>query len=133
MDWRQWLYDQLTSNAALTAVVQVADIRASGSLKAPPSRKPYIVIRTGAETEELNDGDAPLVTSQSATIWIHDEPGSFDRIDSILALVRDALIGAVTSPNGIACIWQGNSGELADASLGTITRNSSFRLVGSVA
>jgi hypothetical protein len=76
---------------------------------------------------ELAEG---VAHSQNAELWAHDQPGSYARIDAILAAVRGALVGQVALPGAVACRWQGDSQDLADDGLGTITRNSAFRLVG---
>lgn len=128
MNWRAWLYETLTADIGVTTIVPTQRINAAGSLEARQEARPFIVIRLGLEVAELNDGDAPEVTSQDATIWVHDDPGSYKRIDAILGAVRGALIGQVNS--AIACVWQGDSGELADPDQGTIVRNSSYRLLG---
>lgn len=78
-------------------------------------------------TRELAEG---VAHSQNAQIWAHDQPGSYQRIDSLLAAVRAALVGPVALPGAIACRWQGDSQDLADDGLGTITRNSAFVFIG---
>jgi hypothetical protein len=128
MNWRSWLYNELTTDAAVIAIVPAPRILAAGSLEVRQEDRPFIVVRLGPDVTELSDGGAPEITSQEATIWVHDEPGSYKRIDTILAAVRKSLVGQVVT--AIACIWQGDSGELADPTQGTIVRNSSYRLVG---
>ncbi len=128
MNWRAWIYDKLTADAAVLALVPAPRIQAAGSLEARENVKPFIVIRLGSEAPELNDGDAPHITAQDATVWVHDEPGSYKRIDTIIKAVRNVLVGQV--PTAVAAIWQGDSGELSDPEQGTIVRNSTYRLYG---
>lgn len=129
MNWRAWLYEVLTTDATVAALVPPQRVHAAGSLEAREEVKPFIVIRLGFNASELNDGDEPHVTAQDAAIWVHDEPGSYKLIDAILWAVRNALVGQV--PSAIACTWQGDSGELSDPDQGTIVRNSTYRLFGS--
>lgn len=130
MNWRTWAKTKLADHSPLTDKIPAASHFGAGSLQGAPKDKPFLVILIGATNVDLNDGGAPLATSQEAVIWVHDEPGSYDLIDECLPLVREALIGQVAEDTGIACVWQGDSGELADDSYGTIVRNSNYRLVG---
>jgi hypothetical protein len=128
VNWRAWMYDKLTADAAVLALVPAQRIQAAGSLEARENVKPFIIFRLGSNVSELNDADAPHVTAQDAAVWVHDEPGSYKRIDTILEAVRAALVGQV--PTAIAATWQGDSGELSDPEQGTIVRNSTYRLYG---
>lgn len=130
MNWRAWLYSTLAANGAVTALVPAQRIHAAGSLEAREEVKPFIVIRLGFNAAELNEADKPEVTAQDSAIWVHDEPGSYKRIDAVLIAVRAALVGQVQT--AIACSWQGDSGELSDPDQGTIVRNSTYRLLGRV-
>jgi hypothetical protein len=130
MNWRQWIYERLALSAPLLAVIPENRIFSSGSLEGQVVSKPFLMIRTGLETPEIEDDGQPVASSAQATVWVHDNPGSYVRIDSLLLIVRSSLIAPITSGQGVACIWQGNSNEFSDNTLGTITRNASFRLVG---
>lgn len=133
MNWRAWLYTRLTNNAALTALVPADRIHAAGSLEWREAARPFIVVRLGVDNPELNEADAPHVTAQDAAVWVHDDPGSYKRIDEILTAVRHAVAGQVTETGGIACMWQGDSAELSDPDQGTIVRNTTYRLFGGAA
>jgi len=130
MDWRGWAYDALTFSTAITDVIPVESIYGSGAVEAVPDVKPFMVIRLELQTPELNHADAPEITSQFMSLWVHDEPGSYVRITEVLAVARGILVGAVVG--ALACAWQGDSGDLADDTYKTITRNSSYRLLGGV-
>lgn len=130
MNWRAWLKERLDEDGALTSVIPANRIHGAGSLTGSPGKRPFALIHLGEELPVFNEGGVPEVTSNEAVIWIHDDPGSYDQIDEILVLVIAQLTGQVSEETGIACVWQGNSGELSDEAYGTITRNSSFRLVG---
>lgn len=124
MEWRSWIRDQLLADADVTAIV--ADrIYAAGSLQAAPEHKPFVVVRTGPLTRAVADA-----TYADGSLWAHDAPGSYLAIDSLLAAMRNALVVEDASAGFIAVRWQGDSTELVDDGLGTITKNSSYRFVG---
>lgn len=127
MNWRQWIYQTLSGNSGVTSLVPAPRIISSGALTGRQDANPFIVIRMMPMTRELGEG---VAHSQNVEIWAHDQPGSYGRIDSILAAVRAALVGQVALPGAVACRWQGDSGDLADDGLATITKNSAFRCVG---
>lgn len=128
MDWRQWYYEKISQTQDILDVIPVEYIFGSGSLDTVPPHKPFMVLRNDAAIPLLNDGDAPLIADKTLFVWIHDEPGSYARIDGLLDIVRGILVGQVT--DAVACTWSGDSGDLADDTFKTITRNGSFRLVG---
>lgn len=130
IDWRTWIFQKL-SNSLYIAEMNVVDrptVHASGSLEGTPQRKPFLIITFGQEQVDRRDADQASVTSNFATLWVHDDPGDYLRIDSILIACQKELVGQV--PGGIYAQWQGNSGDLADDVRGTIVRNSEYRLIG---
>jgi hypothetical protein len=129
MNWRLWLYGKLIGTPSLTAIVPTQSVFAAGSITAPPMSRPFVIYRIQGDRPRLDDNARPLATSRSAEIWAYDDPGSYDRIESYLKEVR-ALAGQVIDPLGIACEWQGESGELADDELKCITKFASLQLTG---
>jgi hypothetical protein len=75
------------------------------------------------------------VTRRTVTIWIHDLPGDYEVIDSILARLKALLPTLEGQSNGsghvVAVEWVNDSEDLADDGHETITRNVVFELVGS--
>ena len=131
MNWRAWLHTRITTDVGILALLPATSIFAAGSMEGREATRPFAVVRLGGNLSELNDADKPYAISQDAVVWVHDEPGSYKRIDAILELVRAALAGQVTE--AIAAIWQGDSPELSDPEQGTIVRYSSYRLYGRTA
>lgn len=127
MNWRQWIYTTLNANAPFAALVPSTSVFSDGALTGRVDKNPFVVIRLMPMTRELAEG---VAHGQNAEIWAHDQPGSYSRIDSILAAVRGALSGQVALPGAIACRWQSDSVDFADDGLGTISRNSLFRCYG---
>lgn len=126
MNWRHWLKSRMDTVPGL----EEFDVYGGGSLTGSPEHRPFIVINVGLDVPELNDGDAPAWTRRMASIWVHDDPGSYDRIDDIISAIRGELVGQVSREGAICCLWDGDSDQLADDMMGTITRYISLQLVG---
>src|SRR6478752_7422124 len=104
---RAWLYDQLTSSTALQARFGGVDgiksrVIPRYSKDDINTKKPFLMYGLGNATSfELsdstsNDSDAER---QFFQVWIHDEGGSFENIDSIfIPAVKACLVGK--SPRG---------------------------------
>jgi len=123
MTWREFIFERLTGDAPLTALV---GDRIFGTLEGSPDR-PFVVIRFDPSVPAIKGAEV-----QDMTIWVHDEPESYTRIDEILPLIRAALEGPVSiaGENGIHVDWSGDSQDLSDDARGTILRSSSYRLAG---
>lgn len=135
MEWRSWAMTRLKGYAPLTAgippLLPATSMFGSGSMNGAPAARPFLYVAYGADTPELRDDGKPVANSQVMTVYVHDEPGDYTRIDQILVLVKTALEGQVVDGiNGIFAIWQGASPDLADDRFQTIVRNAEFRLVG---
>lgn len=105
--------------------------KSSGSLnnENAPAR-PFAVIRFGVDSPGVGD-----IRRTQVTVWIHDEPGSYGRIDRILERLKAILNGKEHVSDGqgnemIHCGWESNSGDLYDPGFKTISRNATFNLVG---
>lgn len=133
MDWRTWVYDKLRLNAPLLLLVPVGSIYGAGSLQGVPANKPFVVINFGPESPMLKDGFSPVATGQFATVYVHDSPGDFLRINQILNAIREALIGQVVGVGGICAEWLGDSADLADDVYKTNMRNGEYKFIGKVA
>ena len=130
MNWRAWLHTRITTDVGILALLPATSVFAAGAMEGREATRPFAVIRIGSSAAELSDADKPFVVSQDAAVWVHDEPGSYKRIDAILEAMLAALAGQVSDATGIAALWQGDSPELSDPDQGTITRYSSYRLYG---
>jgi hypothetical protein len=125
MTWRGYVWEKLRADAGLTAIVPVDSVFASGSMEEVPADKPFIVLRFDPATPAIK----PAMI-QDFSVWVHDDPGSYARIDQVLGIIRTMLPGPVPDDGGILIEWQGDSPELADDIRETIVRNASFRLAG---
>lgn len=100
----------------------------AGDMDSPEGR-PFINLRWSVTTPGMGGVDFRQVV-----IWVHDEPGDFDRIDQIIRRIKDILSAMVGQPHAYGYLnqaeWLGDSEDLVDDGHGTITRTTSFRLVG---
>ena len=125
---RKLLYRAIVENSVLTALIPAE--RWTSGLDAKP-QTPFAVIRIAGDFKSVSKRPQPR-----AEIWIHDDRGSYVRIDQILAAVREQLDGMGYKWSDwpgelIAQIdWQSNSPDLIDDGYNTNTRMASFGLVG---
>lgn len=125
LDWRVWLKTKVDALAGTTGV-PAARVKAAGSADENVKVRPFIVIKAGLEIP----GPFPGVSTRFASLWVHDDPGTYMTIDSILKVLKEGLDGQVLDVGGVSCRWAGDSQELADDLFKTITRNISFQLQG---
>ena len=123
MNKREFVFNRLNDSLSLNALV---GNRIYSTVKGDPG-KPFIVIRFDPVFPDVVGGEF-----QNMTIWVHDQSQSYERIDTILPLIRAALEGpvAMAGETGIHVDWSGESGDLSDDARGTILRNATFRLAG---
>lgn len=124
MNWREWVYAQLVGDTDVTDLVPAERIYGGGALTGHPGAVPFVVLRFGPEVERAGRA----AREKECAVWVHDDPGSYLRIDEVLAAVRWALVGSVSEAGAIAVEWQGTSPDLADDVMDTITRNTSYAL-----
>lgn len=124
IDWRQWAYDKLVACAAPIPV------HAGGSINGPLPALPALVYRLQSKEPRLRDGEDVVASVQTLEVWAYDEPGSYDRIDNLLANARQWLTQDIAEEGAVACSWTGDSPELSDDAMKAIVRNSTFRLIG---
>lgn len=126
MNWREWIYSRLVNDQDLTRIVPIPSIYGAGSIGDRPEGKPFIVIRMSPT--QVNR----FSSVHNVTLWVHDEAGDYALIDQVIDLCKAALNRVLPKqPGGIVVEWTGDSTDLADDGYGTITRNSSYRLITS--
>lgn len=122
MDWRKWVWETLEGWPELG----VDGIYAANSLQETPAVKPFIVLAFGGDETDL----AGFASTGTVTAWVHDELGSYRRIDAIISEIHKVLVGSVPFSGAVLCEWMGSSPDLMDDQMGTGVRNTMFRLVG---
>jgi hypothetical protein len=95
-----------------------------------PTARPFLQLRWGVNAPGLS-----VVTRRFLVVWVHDEPGDYERIDSVIARLRTLLPSLAGTKNSFASIvaveWTGDSEDLVDDGHKTFARTSSFTVVGS--
>lgn len=138
MTIRSYIFSLLTTDSVLNNLgFTVNNVFTSHDEDTPQSR-PFMILRWGSTDVGLNDWDISIGSNlRNLTVWVHDDPGDYGRIDQAVSRVRMALKsihGAYTGSIGqyIGQVnWNGDSDDLKDDIVGTITRNSSYTFVGS--
>lgn len=122
------MYELLTGNAGVIALVPVQHFYESGSTEDRPLR-PYIVIRWLPQLLKPSGN-----YTNPCEVRVHDEPGSYARIRDVQDAVRKCL-KAVAQYHGsdgwlVQCDYAGDSGELTDPDSATNLQYTSWEVVG---
>jgi len=125
VDWRVWLYEAITTNVGVLALIPEERWFGGGGLDVVPEGKPFGVIGLGVEASQGSG-----LSFQEATVKIHDEPGDYTAIRNAILAVKASIEGASKPAGAIGVLWTGDSGDLADDHYGTIFRSTSYRLAG---
>ena len=94
-----------------------------------PQEFPFIVTRWEDKTPAFG-----LIGPQNLTIWVHDEPGDYTRINVLLEWIKATLTAMIHVSGSDGSIvtqvdWTGDSPDLFDDGWNTITRNATFRII----
>lgn len=121
----------IINQVPITSIIPADRWKSSGSLEEDnaPDR-PFAVIRYGV----VSVGMAHIKRGQ-VTFWIHDELGTYATINNVLDLLYARLHGQehVADADGNEIIemkWNSASGDLYDPGFRTLTRNTTFDIVG---
>lgn len=108
-----------------------------------PQVRPFMVLRWQAAipafaTTNRGSGIRNFPVNQRILqVWVHDVPADYSLIDRSLKRLRAILTGVEGVNVGEAdswlhtIVWEGESDDLSDDEVGTITRHAQFRLTGS--
>jgi hypothetical protein len=118
MTLRKWAYEQVTGLPGLG--IPAARVYSSGSVGETipgdsPSR-PFAVIRLAPEIPGLLPGYP--VHQRRFGVWIHDDPGTMEKLDAAAKIIKDGLHHPVpVMYEGIFimdCVWEGTSEDFYD-------------------
>lgn len=95
-----------------------------------PTERPFIQLRWGETSPGLS-----TVDNRVLAIWVHDQPGDYTRIDSIIRRIKQIFDGLTPVQHSTGWLleieWVTDSDDLTDDGHGTITRTTTHTLVGS--
>ncbi len=135
---RAWLYDTLTSSTDLQT--ELGGAGGIGDRVVPrrseflvPRVKPFLIYGLGNESSEnLSDSTADDVeaTRQFFQVWVHDEGGSYVRIDDLVEMIKKALVGKSHPPSKIITVrFLETSQEFSNETYGTNFRYIRFQAI----
>lgn len=124
---------QLLSNDTELQGYQAGGIEVMGSARTDSPKRTKVFIVIGVRESPKAFGN---VAAQEFVIWAHQArelARSYQLIDQILERAKELLTSAthVMGADGwemSSATWLGNSGDLEDQSLNTLTKNASFRV-----
>lgn len=126
---RSLIFQAIVNDATLMGMGITEDGSFAVDMDTPQAR-PFLQLRWGRNDEGLD-----VVTRRNLVIWVHDQPGDYGRIDSIISRLRALILSLAAQPNVdgwlMGAEWAGDSEDLTDDGHRTIARNTSFVLVGS--
>lgn len=103
-----------------------------------PTQRPFLQMRWGGADPGVGRG-AGAMAKRGLVIWVHDTAdqfggGDYARIDSIIRRIKAIFadfVAEVWSDGAVSVIdWLVDSDDLSDDGHGTITRNTTFAVVG---
>lgn len=139
MSLRAFVFGLLTTDAELNELGLNADSTFITHDVDTPQVRPLMVLRWQRTDPGMGDEETDWVNFRRLQVWIHDEPGDYDRIDRALRRVRSVLMNVRGTYTGTTrhwvtqTNWEGDSDDLRDDDAGTIARHAQFLFVGSAA
>lgn len=105
-----------------------------GSIGDVPPARPFGIYRLSSTLPGLTTRSRAGRTPR-LEIWVHDDPGSYVRIDGILSSLEDAFtavsnLSAAEGESIAQADFESRSPDLNDTGFRTICKMSSFKLVG---
>lgn len=130
---RTWLYSRLSTDPALASAIgvglaQLPDRVIQGeNMDTRLIPRPYLVYTLGNKTDELLS-EEDTVARQFFTIFIHDDPSDYMRIDELVNIVKARLRLQQSSSGKVIHVQHlETSRDLDDSTLGTILRYVRFQ------
>ena len=123
---RPWIVSRCLNDASLSALIgnrfwSSTRIREDDSTRV--LTKPFCVYRMSTETSDFRGDDSLRIRRRVYQIFVHDTPGDYTRIDSILVLLEGLFRDVEDQANSIVrCEWLENSEDFRDDDMGTILR-----------
>lgn len=125
---RTLIRQSLIASTELETLGVVPEAVMAGDVDTPEYR-PFLNLRWNTTTPGL-----ATVDRRSLVIWVHDEPGDYDRIDRIIREIKAIMTSLVGVAHAygylVVAEWSGDSEDLTDPGHGTITRTTTYSLVG---
>jgi len=130
---RTWLYQTLINAPTLQAVLEATDLSErvfqGESLDTNQIIKPFLVYTIGNSTSE-HLSDYHTANRQFFTIFVHDQPADYTKIDDVVKVVKTLLVGAGDKASHMMIIRHlETSRDLDDQTMNTILRYIRFQAI----
>lgn len=130
MGQRTWLRNTLGSIPELLDFMPIERMLQGESLLTAQLEKPFLVYRFGNRTNEDLAEDMPEVGRQFVSIYLHDVPADYSRIDQMeMAVIHGLNLAKSASEGIITARYLETSRDLDDQALKTIYRYLRFQLI----
>jgi hypothetical protein len=126
---RELLYTALKDDAPFMALIPGGLTEFSAFTEAPKV-KPFAVLK--AEPTQHAIVTRGIGSTRPFTLWVHDVPGDYLKIDSALDQAEMVLEGIPHHGSFLEIVRTDSSGDLADPEMGTILRYARFGVVVTV-
>lgn len=121
----------IVGDSQLQALGVISSGVLSGDIDTPEAR-PFLNLKWGTTNPAPFGGAAQQST---LTIWVHDEPNDYERIDAIcrrLRVLLPSLVGMQDTDDYVSQVaWTGDGIDLKDDGHRTITRQANYLINGS--
>lgn len=139
MGVREFVYQRLTGDTILNSLGITGDSTFLSHTVDTPQVRPLMILRWQAISRGIESADPSPVNQRILTVWVHDDRnrGDYDRIDDALRRVRtlmESVVGVNVGEPGAwlsGVRWEGDTDDVDDPDMGTLSRSSQFRLTGS--
>lgn len=132
MGQRVWLKNRLGSIPELLEHMSADDMYGGESMLNANVSKPFLVFNFGNRTSEDLSEELPGVSRQFLTVYLHDVPADYSRIDEMEMAVIYGLNQANSRPDAVITTrYLETSRDLDDQALGTIYRYVRLQLIRS--
>lgn len=125
---RSLIRARILATPALIAIIPADRWFGSGSIVDTPTR-PFAEIRFGGVFPGMAN-----ITRRRLEVWIHDEEGSYERIDQVIGLLKTAISGMTnvqSGPSEVICAnWISDSTDLYDDGYRTNAKSTGFDVIG---
>lgn len=129
---RVWLKQKLGSIPGLLDVMTPDDMYQGESMLNANVKKPFLMFNFGNRTTEDLSEEIPEVSRQFLTIYLHDVPADYSRIDEMeMAVIHGMNQASSDGDSIITTRYLETSRDLDDQALGTIYRYVRLQLIRS--
>lgn len=118
------VYSALAASAPLLTIIgSAAKILPAGRMVNVPA-PPFVTYRM----HQAAQLQGTLGRQDFVSVWAHDVPGDYMRIDDMISAINTALQGVPAQGHLLEVRWFEESPDLQDDDMGTITKNTRFLL-----